>query len=27
MTVFSCCNHVLLEVLGEQDAPKVKRAA
>jgi hypothetical protein len=27
MTVFSCCNHVLLEVIGEQDAPKIKRAA
>jgi hypothetical protein len=27
MTVFSCCNRVLLEVIAEQDAPKIKRAA
>ena len=27
VTVFGCCSQVLLEVIGEQDAPKIKRAA
>jgi hypothetical protein len=27
MTVFSCCSQVSLEVISEQDTPKIKRAA
>ena len=27
MTVFSCCNSVLVELISDQESPKIKRAA